>query len=179
VLGRGEIGTYAITSDSTAETFLTAVKGNGHDAIAALEGHSSGQEVAMHVGKLGVPLARTTPFLEATGAELAAIVAGQGGTVATRSDVVEARRTADGVWAARVVNRVTGEVRVMRAAKLVIATGGAITIGITRIATIGIAMPIAGVPACFGTYEKTWSTYSQRHFRLAATSIACSARNRN
>ncbi|ATY31999.1 DegT/DnrJ/EryC1/StrS family aminotransferase [Sphingomonas psychrotolerans] len=123
VLGRGEIGTYAITSDSTAETFLTAVKGNGHAGIAALEGHSSGQEVAMHAGKLGVPLARTTPFLEATGAELAAIVAGRGGIVATRSEVVEARRV-DGIWAARVRNLVTGDVRVMRAKKLVIATGG-------------------------------------------------------
>lgn len=124
VLGRGEIGSYAITSDSTAETFLTAVKGNGHDGLAALETHSSGQEVAMHAGKLGVPLARTTPFLEATGAQLGMIVAGQGGTVVTRSEVIEARRTADGIWAARVRNRVTGEVRVMRAAKLVIATGG-------------------------------------------------------
>ncbi len=124
VLGRGEIGNYAITSDSSAETFLTAVKGNAHARIAALEGHSSGQEVAMHAGRLGVPLARTSPFLEATGAELAAIVAGHGGIVATRSDVVEARRTSDGVWAARVRNLVTGEVRVMRAATLVIATGG-------------------------------------------------------
>jgi hypothetical protein len=73
---------------------------------------------------MGVPLARTTPFLEATGARLAAIVAENGGVVATRSEVVEARRTREGLWAARVRNLVTGDKRVMRSANLVIATGG-------------------------------------------------------
>ena len=124
VLGRGEIGSYAITSDSTAETFLTAVKDNVHGDIAALTGHHSGREVALHAGRLGVPLARATPLLEATGARLAAIVAGHGGVVATRSDVMDARRTPHGDWAARVRNLLTGEERVMRAANLVIATGG-------------------------------------------------------
>lgn len=125
VLGRGAIGGYAITSDSTAETFLTAVKDNVHGEVAALESHLSGQEIALHKGgTVGVPLARTTPFLEATGARLAQIVAGNGGIVATRSDVIEARRTHDGVWAARVRNLVTGEERVMRTASIVIATGG-------------------------------------------------------
>lgn len=125
VLGRGAIGNYAITSDSTAETFLTAVKDNVHGAVAALTEHLSGQEIALHKGgNIGVPLARTTPFLEATGARLAAIVAQNGGVVATRSEVVEARRTGDGAWAARVRNLVTGDERVMHAANIVIATGG-------------------------------------------------------
>ncbi|WP_404337578.1 DegT/DnrJ/EryC1/StrS family aminotransferase [Sphingomonas sp. MMS12-HWE2-04] len=124
VLGRGELGTYAITSDSTAETFLTAVKDNGHSDIAALTGHHAGQEIAMHIGKLGVPLARTTPFLEATGAQLGSIVTANGGFVATRSEVVEARREPEGHWAARVRNLVTGQERVMRAETMVIATGG-------------------------------------------------------
>jgi dTDP-4-amino-4,6-dideoxygalactose transaminase len=124
VLGRGEIGGYAITSDSTAETFLTAVKDNVHTDIAALTEHHSGQEVAMHIGGLGVPLTRATPLLEATGARLATIVAEHGGTVATRSEAVEAHRTADGDWAVRVRNLLTGEERLMRAANLVIATGG-------------------------------------------------------
>jgi hypothetical protein len=125
VLGRGAIGNYAITSDSTAETFLTAVKDNVHGEIAALEGHLSGQEIALHKGGThGVPLARSTPFLQATGAKLGQIVAGNGGIVATRSEVVDARRTKDGLWAARVRNLVTGDERVMRTASLVIATGG-------------------------------------------------------
>ncbi|WP_260597454.1 DegT/DnrJ/EryC1/StrS family aminotransferase [Sphingomonas endolithica] len=124
VLGRGQIGSYAITSDSTAETFLTAVKDNRHEGLAALTRHHGAQEVALHIGRLGVPLARATPLLEATGAELGAIVAGNGGIVATRSEVVDARRTKDGLWAARVRNLLTGEERVMRTARLVIATGG-------------------------------------------------------
>ncbi|MDF7776965.1 DegT/DnrJ/EryC1/StrS family aminotransferase [Sphingomonas sp. AOB5] len=125
VLGRGAIGNYAITSDSTAETFLTAVKDNVHGDVAAVETHLSGQEIALHKGgKIGVPLARTTPFLEATGVRLGEIVAENGGYVATRSEVVEARRQADGLWAARVRNLSTGQERVMRTASIVIATGG-------------------------------------------------------
>lgn len=125
VLGRGAIGGYAITSDSTAETFLTAVKDNAHGEIAALESHLSGQEIALYKGgKTGVPLARSTPFLEATGARLGQIVAENGGVVATRSEVIEAHRTRDGDWAARVRNLTTGEERVMRTASIVIATGG-------------------------------------------------------
>lgn len=125
VLGRGAIGNYAITSDSSAETFLTAVKDNAHGAIAALEDTISGQEIALYKGgNIGVPLHRTTPFLEATGAQLGAIVAQNGGVVATRSEVIEARRTPDGLWAATVRNLVTGNERVMRADSLVIATGG-------------------------------------------------------
>ncbi|WP_084580240.1 DegT/DnrJ/EryC1/StrS family aminotransferase [Sphingomonas azotifigens] len=124
VLGRGEIGSYAITSDSTAETFLTAVKDNVHQDIAALTAHHSGREVALYAGKLGVPLSRSTPLLEATGARLGTLVAEHGGVVATRSEVIDARRTPQGDWAARVRNLLTGEERVMRAANLVIATGG-------------------------------------------------------
>jgi dTDP-4-amino-4,6-dideoxygalactose transaminase len=124
VLGRGEIGGYAITSDSTAETFLTAVKDNVHGDIAALAEHHAGREVALHAGRLGVPLARATPLLEATGARLGAIVTQHGGVVATRSEVIDARRTPQGDWAARVRNLLTGDERVMRAANLVIATGG-------------------------------------------------------
>jgi dTDP-4-amino-4,6-dideoxygalactose transaminase len=125
VLGRGAIGNYAITSDSTAETFLTAVKDNVHDEVAALEEHVSGQEIGLYKGgSIGVPLHRTTPFLEATGARLGAIVAGNGGIVATRSEVIEARRTREGLWAATVRNLVTGGERVMLSANVVIATGG-------------------------------------------------------
>lgn len=140
VLGRGELGSYAITSDSTAETFLTAVKDNVHDDLAALIEHPAGREVALHAGRLGVPLARTTPFLEATGARLATIVAQHGGVVATRSEVIEARRTRQGEWAAKVRNLLTGEARVMRAANLVIATGG------HQDPAHVAAEPVAGVP---------------------------------
>lgn len=124
VLGRGQLGSYAITSDSTAETFLTAVKDNVHGEIAALTNHPAGREVALYAGRLGVPLARSTPLLEATGARLGTVIAQHGGVVATRSEVVDARRTPQGDWAARVRNLLTGDERVMRATNLVIATGG-------------------------------------------------------
>ncbi|MBO9713840.1 DegT/DnrJ/EryC1/StrS family aminotransferase [Sphingomonas sp.] len=125
VLGRGAIGNYAITSDSTAETFLTAVQRNVHESIAGLEEHLSGREIALHKGgAVGVPLYRTTPFLEATGSRLGSIVAENGGVVATRSEAIEARRTPEGRWALRVRNIVTGNERTMLTASLVVATGG-------------------------------------------------------
>ncbi|HWU95658.1 MAG TPA: aminotransferase class I/II-fold pyridoxal phosphate-dependent enzyme, partial [Sphingomonas sp.] len=64
-LGAGELPGYAITSDSTAETFLSAVKDNPEPGIAALMDHPAAREIATYVGKLGVPLYRTGPFLEA------------------------------------------------------------------------------------------------------------------
>ncbi|WP_204283188.1 hypothetical protein, partial [Klebsiella pneumoniae] len=43
-LGAGELPSYAITSDSTAETFLSAVKDNPEPGIAALMDHPAARE---------------------------------------------------------------------------------------------------------------------------------------
>ncbi|WP_026091107.1 DegT/DnrJ/EryC1/StrS family aminotransferase, partial [Blastomonas sp. AAP53] len=52
-LGTGLLDSYAITSDSTAETFLTAARDNPHPEIAALVDHPGGREIARHIGRLG------------------------------------------------------------------------------------------------------------------------------
>ncbi|HVJ02137.1 MAG TPA: DegT/DnrJ/EryC1/StrS family aminotransferase [Sphingomonas sp.] len=123
-LGGGELGSYAITSDSTAETFLSAVKDNVHASIAELMDHPTGREIADYTGALGVPLARTGPFLEAIGARVGQVVTENGGSVLTRHEVVESRRTPAGLWQTRVRDCATGAEHDILSQNIVIATGG-------------------------------------------------------
>ncbi|MBB4097067.1 aminotransferase class I/II-fold pyridoxal phosphate-dependent enzyme [Sphingomonas kyeonggiensis] len=123
-LGAGELPGYAITSDSTAETFLSAVKDNPEPAIAALTDHPAAREIAQYVGKLGVPLHRTAPFLEAMGERVGAVVAEAGGHVLTGHEVLDSRRTPAGLWQTRIRNRATGAERDLLSENIVIATGG-------------------------------------------------------
>ncbi|WP_342454652.1 DegT/DnrJ/EryC1/StrS family aminotransferase [Sphingomonas sp. H160509] len=52
-IGGGRLGRYAITSDSTAQTFLTAVRDNVHPELARLVDHPAGRAVAAHEGRAG------------------------------------------------------------------------------------------------------------------------------
>ena len=123
-LGGGRLDSYAITSDSTAETFLTAARDNPHAEISALIDYPGGQEIARHIGKLGVPLARTGAFLDGLGARIGEIVVANGGTVLMQHDVINARQTSGGVWQARVRNTLSGEEQLVLAHNIVLATGG-------------------------------------------------------
>ncbi|HIV76201.1 MAG TPA: DegT/DnrJ/EryC1/StrS family aminotransferase [Candidatus Sphingomonas excrementigallinarum] len=97
-LGPGALGDYAIRSDTTAETFLSAVRGNPYPQLAALETHPAGRMMAAHCGALGAPLAETAPLLAAIAARLREIVTAHGGDVLTATEAVSARRTPDGHW---------------------------------------------------------------------------------
>lgn len=123
-MGGGQLGGYAITSDSTAETFLSAVKDNPHAEIAALMEHPGARDIARYVGALGVPLARTAPFLDAMGDRVGQIVRENGGTILTRHRVTESRRTRAGLWKSLVRDTVHGTEREILSHNLVIATGG-------------------------------------------------------
>lgn len=123
-LGAGELPGYAITSDSTAETFLSAVKDNPEPGIAALMDHPAAREIAQYVGKLGVPLHRTGPFLEAMGQRVGTVVTEAGGQVLTSHEVLDSRRTPAGLWQTRIRYRATGAERELLSENIVIATGG-------------------------------------------------------
>ena len=123
-IGGGRLGTYAITSDSTAQTFLSAVAGNVHPEIAAVADHPAGRTVARHVDRLGVPLAQVGPLLRATGDRLADIVRDHGGSVLTRHAALGARRLADGHWSVRLRNLADDTEFDQPTRAVVVATGG-------------------------------------------------------
>ncbi len=123
-LGAGQLPSYGITSDSTAETFLSAVKDNPEPEIAALIDHPGAREIARYMGKLGVPLSRTGPFLEAMGDRVGAIVRASGGQLLTGTEVIDARRTPAGLWQTRIRDAATGVERELLSENIVIATGG-------------------------------------------------------
>lgn len=123
-LGGGRLGDYAISSDSTAETFLSAVRDNPHPEIAALIDHPAARQVARFVDALGVPLSDAGPLLRVTGDRLGAIVAANGGNVATGHEVIEARRSPRGGWTTRLRRLADGSESERRSRNIVIATGG-------------------------------------------------------
>ena len=123
-LGGGRLGRYAISSDSTAETFLSAVKDNPYPDIAALIDHPAARQVAKFVAALGVPLVDAGPLLRVTGDRLGQIVAAHGGHVAVGHEVIDTRRLPEGGWITRMRRLADDAVIERRAANVVVATGG-------------------------------------------------------
>lgn len=101
VVGRGRLGDYAITSDSSAQTFLTAVKDNPVPELAVLADHPAARTVAHFSDALGVPLVDAGPLLRVTGERLAELVTREGGAVLTGHEVLGAERTPEGPWRVR------------------------------------------------------------------------------
>ncbi len=122
-MGSGELGNYAIRSDTTAETFLSAVKNNPHPELAALEHHPAGQLMQRYVAELGAPLTDTAPLLSVTADRLRAIVTHHGGEVLTGYDATSVRRTLDGRWQTTVADG-AGGTRALVSRNVVVATGG-------------------------------------------------------
>ncbi|MES3082567.1 DegT/DnrJ/EryC1/StrS family aminotransferase [Sphingomonas faeni] len=123
-IGGGRLGRYAITSDSTAQTFLTAVRDNVHPELARLVDHPAGRAVAAHEGALGVPLTEVGPLLRATGDRLTDIVRANGGVVLTGHEALGAKRVGEGLWSVQVRRLADGHVFEQLARNIVVATGG-------------------------------------------------------
>ncbi|MDE2302899.1 MAG: DegT/DnrJ/EryC1/StrS family aminotransferase [Sphingomonadales bacterium] len=122
-LGRGALGTYAVRSDTTAETFLSAVRDHPQAALAALAGHRAAQALAAHADAPGAPLVEAGAFVEATGERLGRIVACAGATMMTGHRAIAAHRLAGDLWRTVTVDRGGAEHAVI-SANIVIATGG-------------------------------------------------------
>lgn len=123
-IGGGRLGRYAITSDSTAQTFLTAVRDNIHPALARLVDHPAGRAVGAHVDALGVPLTEVGPLLRAIGDRLADIVRDNGGVVLTGHESLGARRVGNGLWSVQLRRLSDGHVFDQLTRNVVVATGG-------------------------------------------------------
>lgn len=122
-IGGGQLGRYSITSDSTAQTFLSAIENNPDPSIAALADHPAALAVARHRASLGVPLAEVGPLLRAIGDRLHMTVTANGGAVLTGQEAIAARRQ-DGLWHVTLSDMATHRVSERMARNLVIATGG-------------------------------------------------------
>jgi dTDP-4-amino-4,6-dideoxygalactose transaminase len=123
-IGGGRLGKYAITSDTTAETFLSAIRNNTHPELAALVDHPAARAVAYHTGALGVPLADVGPLLREAGERASRIVRDHGGAVLTGHEALGAQRTRDGLWSVRIRRRADGLEFDQLARNVVIAAGG-------------------------------------------------------
>lgn len=116
-IGAGRLGAYAITSDSTATTFLSAVVGNPVPALRAIAQHPAALAVAAWQPNEGVPLALAGRFLDVVGETLAAEITAAGGALRLGAGVRTARRLGD-VWR---IECADGEP--IEAERLVVATG--------------------------------------------------------
>ncbi len=123
-LGDGLLGNYTIHSDSTAETFLTAITQSKVPAVRALESHPVVQAIAAHIGDLGVPLPKAGVFLKLLGEGLAAYVREQGGSVLTGHEVLHAQQLPGGLWRTRIRALADESERDIVSHSIVIATGG-------------------------------------------------------
>ncbi|HLZ78129.1 MAG TPA: DegT/DnrJ/EryC1/StrS family aminotransferase [Sphingomonas sp.] len=121
-IGAGRLGRYAITSDSTAETFLTA--DGALPAGLGIADEAVGHAIAEHKGALGVPLHKVGAYLDRLGAVLGQRLQALGGDILGGHEVVSAQRTADGLWRTRARRIADGGSIELLSHSLVIATGG-------------------------------------------------------
>jgi dTDP-4-amino-4,6-dideoxygalactose transaminase len=121
-IGDGALGGYAIPSDSSADTFLSAARTDHHDLVALLDGEAA-RMVAAHRDRLGVPLHLLGPFLRAVSNRLAGVVRAHGGSVLTGHEVRGARRTPGGDWRVDLHRAYGGRTEIV-VRNLVVATGG-------------------------------------------------------
>jgi len=123
-IGSGLLGRYTINSDSTAETFLTAISQSQIDAVRALESHSAVAAIAAHIGDLGVPLPKAGVFLELLGRHLIDFVSQEGGTLLCGHEVLFVQQMTGGLWRAHVRNRANNSESDIIVQSIVLATGG-------------------------------------------------------
>ena len=122
-IGAGSIGRYGITSDSTAETFLTAVVGHRDPRLGVLADGAIGRTLAAQK-RDAVPLSQAGELMAGVGAVLSQAITDAGGAVLNGHEAVAARRTRDGRWHVRLHRLLDGASRDVTADAVLVATGG-------------------------------------------------------
>jgi len=124
IVGRGQLGQYTIRSDSTAETFLTAINQSKVESLRALENDPVVQAIAAHIGDLGVPLPKAGIFLELLGEHLIAFVKQHGTSVMMGHEAVQVQRVSGGLWRTRLRDCASGNEKAVISHNVISATGG-------------------------------------------------------
>ena len=123
-IGTGNIGRYTINSDSTADTFMTAVRNNPYPPLARLQGHPAIEAVASY-GRGPVPLRLVGAFMAVVGAALHdSIAATRGSAVLLGHEAVHVQQTPDGTWRTALRRVSDGATRTVQSRRVVLATGG-------------------------------------------------------
>jgi hypothetical protein len=122
-LGAGSIGNYAINSDSSGRTFVDCLLSDEPSEVTRLANHPLTQRIAA-AGDGTVTLRDAGSFLGLVGGALERMIERESASaVMTRHTALTASRVLDG-WHVEVRDERSGEIRIVRARNLVLATGG-------------------------------------------------------
>ena len=122
-LGAGSLGGHGINSDSSADTFLTAIEGNIDPRLVALRVHPVTLALGGYRGG-PAPLALAGEFLGLIGDVLAEMIAAApNGLVLTGHEAVETRQRGDGVWMSRIRPVAGGPEQIVLSRTVVMAAG--------------------------------------------------------
>ncbi|WP_137126167.1 aminotransferase DegT [Roseomonas sp. HF4] len=123
-IGAGLIGTYAINSDSSADTIVDCVRGNAHPRLAALRDHPATAAVASY-GRGSVPLPLVGAFMAVVGNALHDLLnASAGSEVLLGSKAVHTQMTPGGEWCTTIVRASDGARSRIISRLVILATGG-------------------------------------------------------
>ncbi len=122
-IGSGQLGEYGISSDSTADTFMTAVLGHADPRLGVLADHPLCQELRA-VGPGAVPLVKAAALMGMIGSILRKAVLDAGGAVMVGHEALSARQGSDGRWRTSVRCLEDGSMSELHSDTLVLAAGG-------------------------------------------------------
>nr|WP_242011443.1 FAD-dependent oxidoreductase [Acetobacter fallax] len=123
VPGAGRLGNYVISSDSSADTFLSCVRESPVPELVALAETPLAQEISAR-GPDCVSLELAGRLMAEVGAVMAELIARTpGGRVAMNTEVEWLRKDVGGSWCAGLRDRQTGEAEAVRAGSVLVATG--------------------------------------------------------
>ncbi len=122
-IGSGELGAYGIPSDSTADTFMTAVLGHADPRLGVLSDHPLCRELRA-VGPGPVPLVKAAALMGMIGLILHDAIVDAGGAVMVGHEASSARQDSDGRWHTSVKRLADGSTMELSSDALVLATGG-------------------------------------------------------
>jgi hypothetical protein len=122
-IGAGNLGTFAINSDTTADTLTNCILESSHPVLAKLRDHPATIAVGAH-GRGTVALALAGDLMTTVGSALHEVLVATGNPVLVGHEALDTRQTGDGFWRTRLRRASDGAERTIQSRFVVLATGG-------------------------------------------------------